>query len=49
MSRENSAHPSLSCNARVYSGIDASKEEVTGIMLTNDDYDPGNGLGTSLS
>ncbi|KAF8732282.1 hypothetical protein HU200_016262 [Digitaria exilis] len=44
---ENSAHPSLSCNARVYSGIDASKEEVTGIMLTNDDYDPGNGLGHS--
>ncbi|CAL5091466.1 unnamed protein product [Urochloa decumbens] len=44
---ENSAHPSLSCNARVYSGIDASKEEVTGIMLTNDDYDPGNGLGAT--
>ncbi|WVZ61877.1 hypothetical protein U9M48_011685 [Paspalum notatum var. saurae] len=47
MSRENSAHPSLSCNARVHSGIDASKEEVTGIMLTNDDYDPGNGLGAT--
>jgi len=46
---ENSAHPSLSCNARVFSGVDASKEEVTGIMLTNDDYDPGNGLGTSTS
>jgi hypothetical protein len=30
---ENSAHPSLSCNARVYSSIDASKEEVTGVML----------------
>ncbi|TVU41371.1 hypothetical protein EJB05_14879 [Eragrostis curvula] len=45
--QENSAHPSLSCNARVYSGIDASKEEVTGIMLTNDDYDPGNGLGAT--
>ncbi|XP_062188944.1 uncharacterized protein LOC133892274 [Phragmites australis] len=41
--QENSAHPSLSCNARVYSGIDASKEEVTGTMLINDDYDPGNG------
>ncbi|KAL6880551.1 hypothetical protein ACP4OV_012116 [Aristida adscensionis] len=45
--QENSAHPSLSCNARVYSGIDASKEEVTGIMLTNDDYDPENGLGAA--
>ncbi|KAG2631660.1 hypothetical protein PVAP13_2NG039600 [Panicum virgatum] len=44
---ENSAHPSLSCNARVFSGVDASKEEVTGIMLTNDDYDPGNGLGAT--
>jgi hypothetical protein len=32
MSRENSAHPSLSCNARVDSGIDASKGEVTGII-----------------
>lgn len=46
-SRENSAHPSLSCNARVFSGIDASKDEVTGIMLTNDDYDPGSGLGAT--
>uniref|UniRef100_K3ZQE7 Uncharacterized protein n=1 Tax=Setaria italica TaxID=4555 RepID=K3ZQE7_SETIT len=47
VAHENSAHPSLSCNARVYSGIDASKEEVTGIMLTNDDYDPANGLGAT--
>ncbi|XP_062186834.1 uncharacterized protein LOC133890471 isoform X2 [Phragmites australis] len=47
LGQENSAHPSLSCNARVYSGIDASKEEVTGIMLTDDDYDPGNGLGAT--
>jgi hypothetical protein len=47
--QENSAHPSLSCNARVYSGIDASKEEVTGIMLTNEHYDQGNSLGTSAS
>jgi hypothetical protein len=49
VAHENSAHPSLSCNARVYSGIDASKEEVTGVMLANDDYDPTNGLGTSTS
>ncbi|CAN6181234.1 unnamed protein product [Urochloa humidicola] len=47
VSPENSAHPSLSCNARVHSGIDASKEEVTGLMLTNDDYDPGNRLGAT--
>jgi hypothetical protein len=43
--QENSAHPSLSCNARVYSGIDASKEEVTGIMLTSVYNDQGNSLG----
>ncbi|KAK3124443.1 hypothetical protein QOZ80_7BG0586620 [Eleusine coracana subsp. coracana] len=43
--QENSAHPSLSCNAGVYSVIDTSKEEVTGVMLTNEHFDPGNGLG----
>jgi hypothetical protein len=47
--QENSAHPSLSCNARVYSGIDASKEEVTGIMLTNEYNDQGNSLGMYAS
>ncbi|KAF8369778.1 hypothetical protein HHK36_032199 [Tetracentron sinense] len=29
LANENSAHPSLSCNAIVYSGYEASKEEVT--------------------
>ncbi|KAG8081484.1 hypothetical protein GUJ93_ZPchr0007g4889 [Zizania palustris] len=49
--QESNIQHSLSCNARVYSGIDLSKEEVTqtGKMLVNDDYDPGNDLGTSAS
>lgn len=48
---ESSMHPSLSCNAGVYAGFDASKEEVTqaGKVLTTDDqglhYDLQNGLG----
>ncbi|KAL5196670.1 hypothetical protein ABZP36_000182 [Zizania latifolia] len=47
--QESNLEHSLSCNARVYSGIDLSKEEVTqtGKMLANDDYDPGNDLATS--
>lgn len=50
---ESSMHPSLSCNAGVYAGFDASKEEVTqaGKVLTTDDqglhYDLQNGLGAT--
>jgi hypothetical protein len=49
--QESNLQHSLSCNARVYSGIDLSKDEVTqtGKMLTKDEYDPGNDLGTSAS
>ena len=49
--QESNIQHSLSCNARVYSGIDLSKDEVTqtGKMLTKDEYDPGNDLGTSAS
>ncbi|KAK1681641.1 hypothetical protein QYE76_042489 [Lolium multiflorum] len=45
--QESNLQHSLSCNARVYSGIDLSKDEVTqtGKMLTKDEYDPGNDLG----
>ncbi|VAH30629.1 unnamed protein product [Triticum turgidum subsp. durum] len=41
--QESNIQHSLSCNARVYSGIDLSKDEVTqtGKMLTKDEYDPG--------
>lgn len=49
-----SMHPSFSCNAGMYAGLDASKDDVTqtGKILNTDDasmgldYDPGNGLGT---
>ncbi|VAI22840.1 unnamed protein product [Triticum turgidum subsp. durum] len=50
---ESSMHPSLSCNAGVYAGFDASKEEVTqvGKAVTTDDqglhYDLQNGLGAT--
>jgi hypothetical protein len=49
--QESNLQHSLSCNARVYSGIDLSKDEVTqtGKMLTKDEYDPGNDLGMSAS
>ncbi|VAH30621.1 unnamed protein product [Triticum turgidum subsp. durum] len=47
--QESNIQHSLSCNARVYSGIDLSKDEVTqtGKMLTKDEYDPGNDLGSN--
>ncbi|XP_074582481.1 uncharacterized protein LOC141838799 [Curcuma longa] len=53
---ENSAHPSLSCNAMIYSAYEVSKEEVTqmGNVSITDDYGlmisdniPGNGIGTT--
>ncbi|KAG8098434.1 hypothetical protein GUJ93_ZPchr0013g34870 [Zizania palustris] len=51
----NRMHPSISCNAGMHTGFDASKEEVTqaGKVLTTDDapmgldYDPQNGLGAT--
>ncbi|WOL08942.1 hypothetical protein Cni_G17695 [Canna indica] len=53
---DSSAHPSLSCNAMIYSGYEVSKEEVTqtgNASVTNDyapmmsGYIPGNGIGAA--
>lgn len=46
---ESNIQHSLSCNARVYSGIDLSKDEVTqtGKMVSKDDYEPGPDLGAT--
>ena len=57
LGQDSSAHPSLSCNAIIYSNYEASKEEVTqtgkasatdDLTLLGSGYVPENGMGTFI-